>query len=170
MKVKKIVYGALLTALALLIPLLFGGFLKVYIPPFSATLASHVPIILSMLFGPFIAAMVGIGSTLGFLIILGPVIAARAAVHILVGIAGAYLIKAGRSFLFAALLVAPIHALGEALVVIPFGFNLYDAGIVVGVGTFLHHLVDVGIAYSIYTALQHTHINVFNSEENSTMA
>ncbi|MEC9489061.1 MAG: hypothetical protein UMV23_06255 [Halanaerobium sp.] len=164
MKVKTFVYGALLTALALVIPLMFGGFLRIYIPPFSATLASHVPMILSMLLGPFVAAMVGIGSTLGFLIVLGPVIAARAAVHILVGVVGAYLIKSGRPFLQVALLVTPIHAIGEALVVIPFGFGLYDAGVVVGIGTILHYLVDVAIAFSVYKALQHASINIFNPE------
>ena len=42
MDTREVVYGALLTALALLIPLAFGGFLSVMIPPFSATIASHV--------------------------------------------------------------------------------------------------------------------------------
>jgi len=44
MHTKEVVYGALLTALAVIDTLAFGGFLSVMIPPFSATLASHLPV------------------------------------------------------------------------------------------------------------------------------
>ena len=63
-KTREVIYGALLTALALLIPLAFGGYLGFFIPPFSATLASHVPLFLSMLVSPLAAFMVGAGSAL----------------------------------------------------------------------------------------------------------
>ena len=66
MKVKELVLGALLTALALLIPLAFGGILGITIPPFSATLASHVPVMLAMLVNPLVAFVVGAGSAFGF--------------------------------------------------------------------------------------------------------
>ncbi len=154
MTTRKIVYGALLTALALIIPISFGGYLRIYVPPFSATLCSHVPVFLSMLLGPLTAFMVGLGSTLGFLMVFDAVIAARAAVHILVGTVGALLIQQGRlrfeTTLFA---VLPIHAVGEALIVIPFGFTLHYAGVVVGVGTALHHIMDAVIAITIYRLL-----------------
>ncbi len=154
MKTRNLVYGALLTALALVIPISFGGYLRIYIPPFSATLASHVPVFLAMLLGPFAAFFVGLGSTVGFLIIMGPVIAARAAVHIPVATVGAHLMKTRRfSFLMALLVVLPLHAVGEALIVIPFGFSLYDAGVVVGVGTALHHILDAAIAIGVYRLL-----------------
>jgi niacin transporter len=153
MKVKQIVSGALLTALSLLIPIAFGGYLKIYIPPFSATLASHVPSMISMLIGPTAAVMVGLGSSLGFLLILGPHVAARAFIHVIFGLVGALLIKKGLSFEKALILTSPIHALGEALVVLPFGFNLYTAFMVVGIGTLLHHLIDSAISVGLVKAL-----------------
>jgi len=153
MKIKELVYGALLTALALAIPLMFGGYLRIYIPPFSATLASHVPSLIAMVISPLVAGLVGIGSTLGFLVILGPTIAARAAMHIIFGVIGALWIKKGNSIISAYLLTIPIHALGEALVVIPFGFSLYKAGVVIGVGTVLHHAVDAMIALAVVRML-----------------
>ncbi|MDI3538175.1 MAG: niacin transporter [Bacillota bacterium] len=146
MRVRDLVYGSLLTALSLLIPLAFGNYLRVYLPPFSATLASHVPVMLAMLVSPAAAMLVGTGSAIGFLMVMGPVIAARAAVHIVFGLVGALLVKQGRSFRSALLLSAPIHALGEALVVLPFGFTSYQAVVLVGIGTLLHHIADAAIA------------------------
>lgn len=151
---KELVYAALLTAMALMIPLAFGNYLRIYIPPFSATLASHLPVFLSMLISPFAAVFVGLGSAVGFFLVTGPVIGARAAIHILFGGAGALLIKKGYSFKLALFLIIPIHALGEALVVLPFGFSLADAGIIVGVGTALHHIADAFLAVAVYKLLK----------------
>ena len=47
---------ALLTSIAIIIP--FAVFLVV-VPPFSATLGSHVPMFISMPLGPKVAAIVG---------------------------------------------------------------------------------------------------------------
>lgn len=154
MQTKELVYGALLTALSLLIPMAFGGYLRIVIPPFTATLVSHVPVMLAMLINPVVAFLVGAGSTLGFLIVMGPIIAARAAVHMLFGVLGSLLVKRGRSFQFALLATAPVHALGEALVVLPFGFSLYQAFYIVGVGTLLHHGVDALISLAAATSLR----------------
>lgn len=155
MQTKDLVYGALLTALSLLIPIMFGAYLRVLIPPFSATLASHVPVMVSMLINPLVAVLVGAGSALGFLFIMGPVIAARAAVHILFGVLGAIIIQGGRSFQSTLLITAPIHALGEALIVLPFGFNLYQGLYVVGLGTLLHHGIDALIALLLVKILKY---------------
>lgn len=152
MKTKELAWGALLIALALLIPLAFGGVLGVVIPPFSATLASHVPSMISMLFGPWVAVMVGLGSSFGFLLKLGPVIAARAAVHAVWGGVGAVLARRGMPLWMALLWILPIHALGEALIVLPFGFPLAKAGLVVGLGTALHHIVDSIITLGVVRA------------------
>ncbi|WP_227766866.1 ECF transporter S component [Zhaonella formicivorans] len=153
MKTRELVLGGLLTSLALLIPLAFGGFLGVLIPPFSATLASHVPLMLAMTISPAVAIIVALGSTLGFLIKLGPIIAARAFMHVFVGYTGATLIKQGKPLYLVLLLVLPIHALGEALIVIPFGFSLYNAGVVVGLGTAFHHLADSFITLAVVKQL-----------------
>lgn len=153
MKVKDIVWGGLLTSLALMIPLAFGGLLGVTVPPFSATLASHVPIMLAMLISPLVAFMVAAGSALGFTIKLGAVIGLRAAMHIIFGVVGAYMIKNGMSFRSTLIATLPIHAISEALIVLPFGFTLQKAGVVVGLGTALHHGVDSIIALFVFALL-----------------
>lgn len=150
--IKKMTYCGLLIALSIVIPLTFV-FLKVQAGPFSATLASHVPLFIAMFLGPVAAAMVGLGSALGFLMSAPAVIAARAFMHTFVGLVGAILIKKGVSFSKVIAITAPIHAILEALSVIPFGFTMYKVLVVVGVGTFLHHMVDGVIAFTLIRAL-----------------
>ncbi|MFZ7101651.1 MAG: ECF transporter S component [Peptococcaceae bacterium] len=156
MKVKDLVLGALLTALALIIPLAFGGFLGITIPPFSATLASHVPVMLAMTVNPLVAFIVGAGSAFGFFLKLGPVIGARAAMHAIFAVIGAYMFQKGYSLKTVLIATLPIHAFTEALVVVPFGFSLYKAGVVVGVGTALHHTADSLITLAVYGLLTAT--------------
>lgn len=153
MRVKELVWGGLLTSLALMIPLAFGGVLGVTVPPFSATLASHVPVMLAMALSPLVAFMVAAGSALGFFIKLGPVIGARASMHIIFALVGALMIKKGFTLRGALLATLPIHALSEALIVLLFGFTLQKAGLVVGIGTALHHGMDSLIALAVYAAL-----------------
>lgn len=150
--IKKLTYTGLLTALAIVIPLAFG-FLKVIIGPFTATITSHVPMFLSMLLGPEVAVMVGIGSAIGFFMTAPAVVAARAAMHIFVGLVGALVFKKTGSFTKAIYITAPVHALLEALVVIPFGFTMYKVLVVVGVGTLLHHCVDATISFALAKSL-----------------
>ncbi|AKN30704.1 membrane protein [Clostridium carboxidivorans P7] len=150
--IKKLTYAGLLTALAIVIPLTFG-FLKIQAGPFSATLAAHVPLFIAMLLGPFAAVMVGAGSALGFLVSAPAVVAARAFMHTFVGLAGALLIRKGVSFSKVVIITAPIHAILEAIAVIPFGFTMYKVLVVVGVGSFLHHMVDGIIAFALVKAL-----------------
>jgi niacin transporter len=144
--------GAVLTALAIIIPIQFG-FLKVIIPPFTATLASHVPMFLAMFISPTVALMVGIGSTLGFVLTSPLYVAARAASHIVVGYAGAVMVKRGFSMFAAFAYTLPIHAALEAIAVIPFGWTAYKVLVVTGVGTALHHTADAIIATAIIFAL-----------------
>jgi niacin transporter len=153
-KIKQMVYAGLLTALAIIIPIQFG-FLKIIIPPFTATLAAHVPMMLAMLISPVVAVVVGVGSTIGFLISGTPApVVARAATHIIVGYVGARIIMSNQSYIKAAVITAPIHGILEMLVVIPFiGFNVYQLLIVTAVGTILHHAVDSTIAYAIVKAV-----------------
>ncbi|NLY55991.1 MAG: ECF transporter S component [Firmicutes bacterium] len=158
MQTREMVFGALLTALAMLIPTAFQGWLAIYLPPFTATLGAHVPSMLAMFISPLTAVLVGIGSTLGFAFTLGPLIAARAATHIVFGLFGANLFLRGFSPVRVLLATLPVHALLEALIVIPFGFSLYDAGIVVGVGTAIHHSIDAVIALSIRKALSQANL------------
>lgn len=153
MKPREMIFGALLTALALVIPLAFRGILAIYIPPFTATLGTHVPSMLAMFISPWAAFMVGVGSTFGFALTLGPIVAARAASHIVFGVLGAWLFRRQIPAWLVLLATLPVHALAEALIVVPFGFSLYDAGVVVGVGTALHHGMDAAIALMLAKTL-----------------
>lgn len=150
MRVREVVWGGLLTSLALIIPLAFGGILGITIPPFSATLASHVPVMLAMTVSPLVAFTVAAGSALGFLIKLGPVIAARAAMHIIFAVGGAYLYKKSSSFPLVLAATLPVHAISEALIVLLFGFTLQRAGVAVGMGTALHHGIDSLISLAVF--------------------
>ncbi|ABW19227.1 hypothetical protein [Alkaliphilus oremlandii] len=153
MNTKKLSLTALLTSLSIVIP--FAVFFKVIIPPFSATLGAHVPMFIAMLLGPEVAIMVGLGSALGFFLNLGPLIGARALMHVFVGLAGAKLIKKGLSFGKVSVITAPLHGLLEVLVILPFiDFNAYNLFIITGVGTMLHHGADAFISYVLINVLQ----------------
>ena len=96
-KVKEMTYAGLLTALAIIIPVQFG-FLRIVVPPFTATLSAHVPMMLAMLISPMVAVIVGVGSTLGFLMSgLAMPVVLRAATHIVVGYIGAKIIIRNKS-------------------------------------------------------------------------
>lgn len=159
MKTRELTIGALLSAMALLIPLAFGSFLMISIPPFTATIMSHVPLFLAMLVSPMVAVMVGLVSALGFLIKLGPVIALRALMHAVVGYIGATAIKKGYNYTYALGISMPFHALLEGIVVIPFyGFNIYKIFVVVALGTAIHHTIDSVIAVFIAEILKKARI------------
>lgn len=150
MSIREIVQGGLLTALSLIIPLVFGSFLVLRIPPFTATVASHVPTMISMTVSPAVAFMVAAGSALGFLISSDPVVAMRAAMHIIFALIGAKMYQKGFALPKVLLATLPIHAISEALIVLLFGFTLQRAGVVVGIGTALHHGLDSLITLAIY--------------------
>lgn len=156
-KIRQMVYAGLLIALAIIIPIQFG-ILRIVIPPYyTATLAAHVPMMLSMLISPFVAVVVGIGSTIGFLMAGLPLpVVARAATHIIVGYVGAIMILKYKSYVKAVAVTAPIHGILEALVTIPFvGFGpaVYISLITTVVGAIIHHTADGIIAYAIVKAV-----------------
>lgn len=160
MNTKKLTLTALLTAIAIIIP--FAVFFKIIIPPFTATLGSHVPMFISMLLGPQVAIMVGLGSALGFFLNLGPLVGLRALMHVIVGALGALLINKGMSFGKVSLVTAPLHGILEALVVMPFiGFDVYKLLVVTAIGTMLHHGADAFISHVIINVLQKTPIAKF---------
>lgn len=151
---RQLALGALLTALALIIPLVFRGWLQVYVPflGFSATLASHVPSMLAMFVSPLVAALVGIGSVVGFAVTLGPVIAARAASHIAFALVGAWMLQRGARPMTTLAASLPVHALLEGLAVWLFLQQVDVAWAVAGL-TALHHAADAAITLSVVAAL-----------------
>lgn len=149
-RTKKMVITALLIAMAIIIPVSFG-FLRIIVGPFTATLGAHIPMFVSMLISPKVAAAVGFGSGIGFVFAGMPAtVVARALMHIPVGIFGAKIIEKKKSIKLASLLTSILHGVLEGIVVIPFGFNIYEVIIVTGVGAILHHLVDAGITVLIF--------------------
>ncbi len=145
MKTRELALGALLAALSVVIPIAFG-FLRVTIPPWTGTITSHVPTMLAMFVSPAVALAAGLGSGIGFLLATGSaMVAARAFSHALWGLFGAILYKRGMKPWLVLLVILPIHALLEAAIVLPFGFDLQKALVVVGVGTTLHHVADSAI-------------------------
>ncbi|MGL5646755.1 MAG: ECF transporter S component [Clostridium sp.] len=165
-KTKLLTYASLLIALSIIIPIQFG-FLKIYIPPFSATLAAHVPMFISMVISPIVAVVVGVGSTIGFLLAgMSMPVVFRASTHIIVGYIGAKLIEKNMGYIKITLFIGMLHGVLEALVVMPFvGLDLFNLLVVTGVGGFLHHLVDGGISYWILKVMSISKLKI-NFKEN----
>jgi niacin transporter len=108
---------------------------------------------LAMLVSPTAAVMVGLGSGLGFLMKMGPIVSARALTHAIWGVLGAVLIRKGVSFSKVLFIVLPIHAVLEGLVVLPLGAGVHMAG-VVALGTVAHHTADALICMALVYALK----------------
>ena len=144
-----------MAALAIVIPLVFRGTpLQLNLPflGFSATLASHVPEMISILAGPPMAFAVGVASALGFLVTLGPVVGFRAFTHGVWGALASIAYRMGWSYLKVMVVIAlPIHAVGEGLVVMVFGFPM-QAVLVTMIGTAIHHIIDLAISMVILRA------------------
>lgn len=153
LKIKNMIFAALLIALSIVIPIQFG-FLKIIVGPFTATLASHVPMFLAMLISPAVALVVGVGSGIGFVLSGMPMyVVFRAFTHIIVGFIGAKIIVKYKSFNKATLITAPIHGILEGLVIIPFGFSMYEVVVVTAIGTILHHLIDGALSITLIKSL-----------------
>jgi niacin transporter len=174
MKPRDIAYGAVLTALGIMIPVVFGGTLRIFIPPFSATLASHVPVLLAMLISPPVAVMVGLSTAIGFLLSygassIGLMITARAATHAIWAWAGALMIKKGSNYSSALIATAPLHGFLEVVAILlmsmVFGLPLTKGtgvsasnatvatiALIVLFGTIGHHAVDSVIAWVVARA------------------
>lgn len=168
-KVQFMTMTALLTAIAILIPIAMP--LKVIIPPASYTLGSHVAIFIAMFINPWMAIFVVLGSTFGFFIsgAYPIIIVLRALSHISFAPIGAFYLQkhphtienAKSSWAFN-IVMALIHAVGEVLVCLLFytvsGNDIqsmfYVLFVLVGVGTIIHSMVDYTLAVSIYRVLK----------------
>lgn len=161
-KTKELTLTALLTALAIIIPMVMP--VKVVMPPFTATLASHTPLILAMFLSPMAAILTAIGSAIGFFFTFSPIVAARAATHVFFTIAGAYLIRKKSHPVLVIIITLILHSLTDmATVYVAAEFmgmktllNSNAMGYVqawLGLGTAVHHLVDFFLAYLIMIPL-----------------
>ncbi|MCX7714439.1 MAG: ECF transporter S component [Clostridia bacterium] len=160
-KTKNTISAALLTALSMLIA--FSPVKLPVPPPFSVTLASHVPTMLAVFINPWVALFSVVGSCLGFwLLTSNIIIVIRAASHILFALAGAYMLKKGKVNIFAVIVATSlIHAAAEGLIVYiltPLVFPDKGAaalalGYTAAIGTLFHHYVDCAITAPILYAL-----------------
>ncbi|MDR2133331.1 MAG: hypothetical protein LBP30_08355 [Clostridiales Family XIII bacterium] len=170
---QKLTAAALLTAVGIMLPMVMP--IKVMIEPASFTLASHVAIFIAMMLSPAIAAAVAAGTTIGFLISFPPVIALRAASHIVFALVGGFYLQKRPETLSSpvkvhvfSFLIAILHSLCEVAVVCAFYFGgsmttyykfgfFYTVVLLMGVGSVVHSLVDFEIAIVIYKLLCRQH-------------
>ena len=165
---KSMVVAALLAAIGILIPLVSP--IRFVIEPASFTLASHVALFIAVFISPATAVFVSLGTTLGFFLGGFPiVVVARAFSQIIFAFLGAIYLKnnpeilqSKKKIVVFAIFLGIIHAIGEVIAVSPFyiGQSLsdlnYQKGYIysivglVGIGTFVHSLVDFAIAYWIW--------------------
>ena len=162
LNVRTLTITALLTAVGILIPIIMP--VRVVIGPASYTLGSHIPVMIAMFISPVVAAMVALGTTLGFQMAGFPfIIVLRAFSHILFAYIGAKLLvnrwqllsSIPQRFSFS-LGINLIHALGEVLVVYlatsmgasaPTENYFYTLVVLIGIGTLIHGMVDFELSY-----------------------
>lgn len=171
-KVKTMTVAALLCAIGIMIPMYMP--IRLVIEPASFTLASHVAIIIAMFISPTVGIFVVLGTAFGFLISgFPPVIVFRAFSQVIFITIGALLLKKNNNLLLSyktmipfAVIISVIHALGEVGAALLFySFNTPSGSIIntliylVGIGTFVHSLVDFTIALLIWKPIQHV-INI----------
>lgn len=174
LQVYRMAVAAMLVAVGILIPMVMP--IKVYIPPMSFTLASHVAIFLAMFISPGMAAVVSLGTTLGFVLSGLPLdVWVRALTHLVWAVGGALwlrrfpetLTKPVSAVLFC-LAVAVIHAGLEWLSVMLLFFGgtvssmsqaigdkgyLYTFLLVFG-GSTVHSCVDFVLAQLVWLPLR----------------
>lgn len=159
--VRNLSMTALLIALGITIPMFMP---KIIIPPASYTLASHVPLFVSMFISPAVALAVALGTGVGFLISTPFIVAVRAFSHCVFALLGSLyiqknpdLIKQKRKCISFNIIIGIIHATVECLAVTPFFFTqATNSGsyftivfLAVGFGGFIHSLIDFTIASTI---------------------
>ena len=168
---KTVIISALLCAIGIIIPLFSP--IKIILEPASFTLASHVAIFMAMFISPGTALFVTIGTTIGFFLGGFPIVVVlRALSHLVFVLIGSMYLKKNKdtiksikaSTLFS-LIIGIIHGACEVLIVMPFYFGTslsdgyYDKGFLVavvglvGVGTVIHSMVDMGLSVYIWNVL-----------------
>lgn len=173
LRIYRLTVAALLVAVGILIPMFMP--LKVYIPPMSFTLASHVVIFIAMFLSPMTALAVAVGTTVGFVFSGLPVdVWLRALSHVVWAVLGALWLRRRPGILYRpvqsglfCLAVAAVHALLELTVIFTLFFGGFggvaekfqEAGYVailllVGLGTVIHSTVDYILSLLVWRPLR----------------
>ena len=159
-------YAAFLIALGIVIPMVIP--VKIVIGPASYTLASHVPVMLAMFVSPLVAVLVALGTAFGFFMTTPFIIGMRALSHVIFAFFGALYLQKRPTIIHSPkkmrvfnIVLGLVHALFETLIVTVFfmtdglGEASYTMGffqsviVLVGLGGFVHSLIDFSIAYMI---------------------
>ncbi len=171
-KLQSMVISGLLCAIGIIIPMFAP---KIVLEPASFTLASHVPIFIAMFISPWVAASVALITGFGFLFAGFPIVVVlRALTHIIFASIGAFVLKkngnillSGKSTFIFGILISAVHAICEVAVVTFFYWGsgmtsaYYERGYLisvvclVGIGTLIHSMIDLGIAIFVWKPLQH---------------
>jgi len=166
-RLKNLTVSAMLVALSFILPYFVP---PIVLPLWTMTLTAHVPVFISVFISPLTAVMTTLGTTLAFFLKFPAnfEVTLRAASHIVFVLLALALLKAGfgkKSLLQTAgfaVVISVVHALTEMLVI---GVYLYLGIIVnsnamsylfvaVGLGSFVHSLIDFAIAFTVYKTLQ----------------
>lgn len=175
LNVFRLTMAALLVAIGILIPMFMPFPLKIYIPPMSFTLASHVAIFIAMFLSPLTGFAVAVGTTIGFVFSGFPLdVWLRALSHVVWAVLGAMWLKKHPDILYKpvpsllfCVIVAVVHAALELGVV----FGLFFGGftgmvekfessgfltifLLVGLGTFLHSTADYIISLLVWRPIR----------------
>lgn len=164
-KLKRLTLAVMLSALGIIIPIIMP---KIRISDAASyTLASHVPLFIACFIGYDITILVGLFIGIGFFISTTPVIAVRAFSHLLWAIPLAFILKKDKEKIFnlkyniiICIIVSLFHALFECLVVIPFyttklnlNYIIFSIILPIGLGGFIHSIIDYIISIFIYKRL-----------------
>jgi niacin transporter len=168
-KVKLMTVAALLCAIGIMIPLVAP---KIIIEPASFTLGSHVAVFIAMFISPVVAISVALITSFGFLLSGFPIVVVlRALSHLIFATIGAYYLKKHGNTLLSlkhsvvfSVVISIIHALAEVAIVSVYYWGgsipssngyLISVIVLVGVGTFIHSLIDFSMAVFVWKPLQY---------------
>jgi niacin transporter len=174
MKTRKLTITALLTALSIVIPMVMP--VKIVLPPFTATLASHTPLIIAMFISPLTALITSLGSALGFWVTLGPVVAARASMHVIFTVAGAIMVRKNCDKFLIMMVTLVLHSLSDMATVWVINEVFTSASILkdqamgavqvlLGLGTAAHHILDYAIAIAVIMPISKAFPRMFNQNQ-----
>lgn len=184
-KTKKIAISAMLVALSF-VYVLAASILRIDIGVWSFTPFSHIFIMLGTFISPFVGIFSSIGVFFSFLISTpNYFIWLRAGSHIFFVLALIFLLKKikvknRRNLLFIAIAISIVHAIfeiGAVYLGIAIGFDLTSTGdyslhvfiwLVVGIGTFIHSMIDFYAALGVFRLLKKAH--VIDEEGNTSLS
>ena len=173
--VLRLAMAALLVAVGIIIPMFMPFPFKIYIPPMSFTLASHVAIFIGMFLSPVIGFAVAVGTTIGFVFSGFPLdVWLRALSHVVWAVLGALWLKTHPDILYKPLpstlfcaVVGVVHAALELVVVFALFFGGFSGVVakfeqssflgiflLVGLGTFIHSSVDYILSLLVWRPIR----------------